>query len=178
MILVIGKPDSGKSEKAEELVLQMSESGKRIYLATMIPFGEEGEKRVRKHRKMREGKGFCTIECPSDITGISIDTDAFKDSVCLLECVSNLVGNEMHSDVNRSRNEEELTGSIVDEIDWLSDRVRELVVVTNEFDADPGFDRETMQYISLVNSVNEALKKKASKIYYITGEEWQIYENN
>ncbi len=40
--LIIGTPDSGKSKRAEDLALKLSGDGKRIYLATMDPFGEEG----------------------------------------------------------------------------------------------------------------------------------------
>ena len=50
MILVVGSPDSGKSVKAEELAAELSGNEKKIYLATMIPFGEEGAARVEKHR--------------------------------------------------------------------------------------------------------------------------------
>ena len=67
-VLIIGHPDSGKSELAERMVTEISAPGERIYLATMIPYGEDGAARVEKHRKMREGKGFTTIEAPFDIS--------------------------------------------------------------------------------------------------------------
>ena len=41
-VLIIGYPDSGKSKLAEDMVLEMSAPGERVYIATMIPFGEEG----------------------------------------------------------------------------------------------------------------------------------------
>lgn len=56
--LIIGYPDSGKSAMAERMVTEMSEPGERVYLATMIPFGQEGRDRIARHRKLREGKGF------------------------------------------------------------------------------------------------------------------------
>ena len=58
MMLVIGTPNSGKSEMAEKLVMEYmnaDENGsyKRasLYVATMIPYKEEGANRVKKHRK-------------------------------------------------------------------------------------------------------------------------------
>ena len=66
-VLIIGYPESGKSELAENMVMEMAAPGDRVYLATMIPYGDEGASRVEKHRKMREGKGFETIEAPFDI---------------------------------------------------------------------------------------------------------------
>ena len=44
MILVIGTPDSGKSAYAEELAVKSSGGAYMAYIATMIPFGDEGEK--------------------------------------------------------------------------------------------------------------------------------------
>lgn len=125
-ILVIGTPDSGKSEKAEGLALELSRNGKKIYLATMIPYGAEGEKRIEKHRKLRDGKGFITVEKTHDIADI-IDETGFivikksagnstdknegacrlkaEDATVLLECVSNLCANEMFDKTDESANE-------------------------------------------------------------------------
>ena len=66
--LVTGGCGSGKSEYAERRVLELG-AGYRIYLATMQCFDEESEKRVQRHRKMRAGKGFVTVERPLDLKG-------------------------------------------------------------------------------------------------------------
>ena len=68
MILVTGGSGSGKSAFAEDCVLALGEK-KRIYIATMFPFDEESKKRVARHRNMRSGKGFETVEC---YTGLKI----------------------------------------------------------------------------------------------------------
>ena len=70
--LIIGGSASGKSEYAERLVCSLP--GKRIYAATMEPFGEEGRERIARHRKLREGKGFVTVEVPRDL-------DVFADAL-------------------------------------------------------------------------------------------------
>ena len=88
IIVVIGTPDSGKSALAEKLCCELAGSMKKYYIATMVPYGEEGLKRVAKHRKMREGKGFETIERPVSLD--RIDDSVFEEEcTCLLECVSN-----------------------------------------------------------------------------------------
>ena len=46
-----------------KIVLFLLEKTDRIYIATMYPFDEESRKRVQRHRKMRQGKGFETVEC-------------------------------------------------------------------------------------------------------------------
>ena len=93
--LITGPPDSGKSLKAEELAVQ---GGRKnlYYLATMKVMDEEGSDRVKKHRAQREGKGFATIEQPYDIIKALDVIKAPKESTVLLECLSNLVGNELH----------------------------------------------------------------------------------
>ncbi|MBP3879053.1 MAG: bifunctional adenosylcobinamide kinase/adenosylcobinamide-phosphate guanylyltransferase [Lachnospiraceae bacterium] len=65
LCLVIGGSASGKSEYAERHVCALP--GRRIYAATMQPFGEEGRQRIARHRKLREGKGFVTVEVPRDL---------------------------------------------------------------------------------------------------------------
>ena len=55
IILVIGTPNSGKSEYAENLLLELAGANPKLYMATMIPYGREGEERVKKHRALRAG---------------------------------------------------------------------------------------------------------------------------
>ena len=62
---VIGAAASGKSAYAESLCL--GHDGPRVYLATMEPFGEEGARRIARHRALREGKGFSTLERTRDV---------------------------------------------------------------------------------------------------------------
>ena len=83
LYLVTGGSGSGKSEYAEALVQQLrGKSGQEAsdeekqgsddgvwYLATMIPYGAETEKKIDRHRKMRKDKGFVTKECYLDLKG-------------------------------------------------------------------------------------------------------------
>ena len=69
ILLVTGGSASGKSEYAENRALQLAkaEQKKLIYLAAMKPFGEEAAKRIERHRQLRAGKGFETVERYTDI---------------------------------------------------------------------------------------------------------------
>ena len=58
--LVTGGSGSGKSAYAESLLYSCE--GIRYYIATMQIYDAEGEKKVERHRKLRAGKGFLTIE--------------------------------------------------------------------------------------------------------------------
>ena len=84
--LVIGVPDSGKSALAEDLAMKLSRDGKRIYLATMEILDDAGKKRVEKHRKLREGKGFFTIEAPVKISeAVEDEPDEEKEEAVIEE---------------------------------------------------------------------------------------------
>lgn len=89
--LVTGGSGSGKSAYAEAMVMQ-SGRGKRYYLATMEVFGEEGKKKVERHKKLREGKGMITIERPRGLLGLVLDEG---ENTVLLECMANLAANEL-----------------------------------------------------------------------------------
>lgn len=89
--LVTGGSGSGKSAYAEAMVMQ-SGGRKRYYLATMEVFGEEGKKKVERHKKLREGKGMITIERPRGLLGLVLDEG---ENTVLLECMANLAANEL-----------------------------------------------------------------------------------
>ena len=61
MVLVTGGASSGKSAFAEQVACSLP--GSRYYLAAMKPYGEEGARRIARHRELRAGKGFATLEC-------------------------------------------------------------------------------------------------------------------
>ena len=69
--LITGGSGSGKSEYAEQKLMEYASHSKRnkkrYYIATMIPFGKETEEKIARHRKLRAGKGFETIECYTDL---------------------------------------------------------------------------------------------------------------
>ncbi len=163
-VLIIGYPDSGKSELAERMVTDISAPGERIYLATMIPYGAEGAARVEKHRKMREGKGFTTIEAPFDIADAIEKADKPDNSTVLLECLSNLVANELFE---RHASPDELTSRLSDDVVRLADKVRDLIIVSNHFDITADFDDETANYAQALDKLNDALADICDKVIRI-----------
>ena len=179
--LVLGTPDSGKSAKAESIVMDIAGAGKKYYIATMIPYGEEGTKRVKKHRDMRAGKGFETIECPVKVHELISRTSDLKDATVLLECMSNLIGNEMHNPeisdrinfeceaygkADKADDLAKMCDYIVDSVMTLAMVVENIVIVANHFSLeDEGYDEDTRRYVTLVDMVNTELKKRVDKVY-------------
>ena len=67
MTLILGGSGSGKSAYAEEYLCALAKGKRKYYLATMKCFDEETRAKISRHRKMRKGKDFSTIEQPVDI---------------------------------------------------------------------------------------------------------------
>ena len=96
--LVTGGSGSGKSAYAEQCILDFGGT-RRVYIATMQPFGAEGQARIARHRKMRAAKQFSTIECYTNLKEVELE----PGSDVLLECMSNLVANEMYMESGAGR---------------------------------------------------------------------------
>lgn len=167
MILIIGTPNSGKSKFAEDIILSLDSSDNKAYIATMEPYGEEGNRRVKKHQKMREGKGFITYEKPRAIGELCDDFTSRNVKTALLECVSNLVGNELYHEAYLEKSNDQITEIIVDEIKCVDSVIDNLVVVTNDFLEDEQYDDETKRYIEVVKLVNAKLLRLADKVLEI-----------
>ncbi len=164
--LIYGGSGSGKSEYAEGVVLALSGAGSRYYVATMKAYGEEGRKRVERHRKLRSGKGFQTIECPVNIAGALEQIPDPSGATVLLECVSNLLANEMFdtetSDQGSSAVQEDpgfadrpFTDQILEGLSVLCSRVKHTVIVSNNiFEDGTSYDEWTVRYMQYLGEIN------------------------
>lgn len=155
-ILITGGSGSGKSAYAEGRVMEFNIDDK-YYLATMQVFGAEGQAKVDRHRRLREGKGFTTIECQRDVNNAADDI-VENAAVVLLECVSNLVANEMFQPDGSIVDFKAVAKKVVSDIKALSEYVDNLVIVTNEVFSDTiCYDDQTISYIKALGLVNQQL---------------------
>ena len=164
MILVIGGCGSGKSSYAEEVVCSVSEEDmKKYYLATMQIFDEEGRKKVERHRKLRSGKGFLTIEQPTEI-GRSIEKMDAGRKIVLLECISNLTANEMFAG-ETPKLEMQVVQSVISDLEQLRKNTTNLVVVSNNvFEDGIVYEQTTMDYIHAMGEINQRLAAMADQV--------------
>ena len=170
LIIVSGENDSGKSLFAENIVAKCS--GRRYYIATMIPKTEENREKIKKHQKQRENLNFTTLEVPYNLVECKID----KDAAVLIEDVSNLLANNIFE---KDRGADEVFCDILN----LAQKCSLMVAVTiSGFDS-LGYDGETAMYIDSLNRINEKLKSEAcvcvtmtdGKPVYEKGESYDIY---
>ena len=163
MTLIIGGSGSGKSAYAEDYMVSISEDRKKYYIATMQIYDEEGKRKVERHRMLRGGKGFSTIEQPVDI-GKAAEKMEAEDRTALLECVSNLTANEMFSG-EVPGTEEAITEKIVGGIAVLNRELTHLVIVSNNvFEDGNVYNKTTMAYIRAMGCINQKLAEMADEV--------------
>lgn len=185
--IVTGGSGSGKSAYAEELICRYRKSekvvpvpaftakdsdiGELIYIATMKPRGEETRQKIKRHRAMRDNKGFSTIECCAGLcllteTGgplfLAPSAVARRKPFILLECMSNLAANELYGTKDGERRAAE---RILKGIDNLYNACHSLVIVTNEVCRElPCESREMDRYKQILSKINEELTARADRV--------------
>ena len=163
MTLIIGGSGSGKSAYAEDYMVSISEDRKKYYIATMQIYDEEGKRKVERHRMLRGGKGFSTIEQPIDI-GKAAEKMEDGERTALLECISNLTANEMFLG-EIPGTEEVITEKIVGGIAVLNRELTHLVIVSNDvFEDGNVYDKTTMAYIRAMGRINQKLAEMADEV--------------
>lgn len=200
--LIIGGSGSGKSAYAEDYVLAAAADLPKYYIATMQVYDAEGERKVERHRRLRAGKGFVTIEQPTDIAKAGLQIVTVQQSECrqkmnmvevsgavdevevkrsasiagaekeetqnastaLLECMSNLVANEMFSSEQMS-DVDTVVEEIVQGIASLTSQLSHLVIVSNNvFEDGIEYDATTLQYIEALGRINSRIAGMADRV--------------
>lgn len=187
--IVYGGSASGKSSYAESFAMSLQGEGRLLYIATMYPYkwntteiDPETMQRIERHRAMRADKGFDTVECYRHVEHIV----AKRQDVLLLECMSNLLANEMYLEqdsddgglaetmsevekagVGMSKTLSPVSKKIVQALVNLSTRVQDVVIVTNDVFSDGGsltYDESTREYVKNLAEINCALARVAETV--------------
>ncbi len=156
--VIIGGSGSGKSQYAEQLLLH-TKAKHLYYLATMEIHGEEEQQKVERHRRMREGKGFVTIEQPRDLSRVEIMWPR-EEAAVLVECISNLAANEFFSWEGEALEENIrlIEAKIIHGITLLASQANDLIIVTNDVFCDgEEYTGETMEYMKMLGRINQRL---------------------
>lgn len=185
MILVVGGSGSGKSAYAERCAEAVSDGKRKYYLATMQICDGESRKKAERHRRLRKGKGFVTIEQPVSVSEAIPKMEAGEKTV-LLECMSNLMANEMFGakaeDTEEKPSKEEVAekekhreiqnkpaDKIEKEIAALQGTVTHLIIVTNNvFEDGILYEKFTMEYMEALGRINEKLAAAADEVIEVT----------
>ena len=165
LVLVLGGSGSGKSAFAEKIIEEVSAGGDKYYIATMKIYDAEGEEKVKRHREMRAGKGYITIERPVDVHKVPMPSAG--GSIALLESISNLVANEMFKE-DETIAKAAVADKLCRDIDALAKGFENLVIVSdNVFEDGADYSRETLDYIDAMGAVNCRLAAMEDQVWEV-----------
>ena len=163
LVVVTGGSGSGKSAYAESRICEWNRQDPKplFYIATMYPYGEETEKKIERHRILRKGKGFETLEW---YTGLKqhLEDGSLKGADVLLECMSNLVANEMYMESGAGCHADQ---AILEGIRELNQQCSNLVIVTNEVFSESVPDSPEMkEYKRILGRINCEIAVMADQV--------------
>ncbi len=165
IILITGGQRSGKSKKAEELALSLSENP--VYMATAHVWDEEFQERVRKHQE-RRGPQWTNIEEERNLS-----LHDMKGRVVVIDCVTLWLTNFFFandSDVDKSLEEAKA------EFDKFTTPDATYIFVTNEIGLG-GVSENAVQrkFSDLQGWMNQYIAEKADEvILMVSGIEMKI----
>jgi adenosylcobinamide kinase/adenosylcobinamide-phosphate guanylyltransferase len=164
-VLIIGGAASGKSGLAEGIIASRGTLPRRYYIATMVPFGEEGRRRIERHRAARRAFGFETAERYRDLGGLALP----ERGDALLEDIGNLLANEMFGTEDCSpapADAENAAERVAGGALALRERCGLFVAVTNDISRDgAGYGAGTEEYIRVLGEVNRRLAAGFDEAY-------------
>ena len=154
IILITGGQRSGKSSKAEELALSLSESP--VYLATAHVWDEEFRERVRKHQE-RRGPQWTNIE-----EEIHLSHHDLSGRVVVIDCVTLWLTNfffQLDSQVDKSLE------AAKKEFDAFTQNNATYIFVTNEIGSG-GTSENAIQrkFTDLQGWMNQYIASKADEV--------------
>ncbi len=165
IILITGGQRSGKSKKAEQLALSLSENP--VYMATAHVWDEEFQERVRKHQE-RRGPQWTNIEEERNLS-----LHDMKGRVVVIDCVTLWLTNFFFandSDVDKSLEEAKA------EFDKFTTPDATYIFVTNEIGLG-GVSENAVQrkFSDLQGWMNQYIAEKADEvILMVSGIEMKI----
>lgn len=163
LTLILGGSASGKSAFAEQYAQKESGGGPLIYAATLPKEGPGNEAIIARHRKLRENKGFLTIEAERNLGALGKMHD-FSKATILLECVSNLLANEWFCREHCTAGREEIVRLTEEEILALASGCRNLIAVSSLiFEDGMRYDPGTAAYAEGLGEINRFLLSHADR---------------
>lgn len=171
--LVTGGARSGKSNYAEKLAL--SREGNVLYIATSIPFDQEMEDRIKKHKERRPANWY-TYEGYKDLWKV-YERDLAVNTI-LLDCVTIMITNLMfdltEENIEELKNDEidSIEKRIIDQIKGFLDTARsnepELILVTNEVGYGIVPENKLARiFRDMAGRINQYIASRADEVYLV-----------
>ena len=118
---------------------------------------ENAKERILKHRSMRQGKGFDTIEKEKFFQ--NLDFSAYE--IVLLECLPNLTANHIFGGGN--------INMLYEDIEYLMQKTKNLIIVTNDISSCAvNYSDEVYNYMKILNQLACSIAERADKVIEVT----------
>ena len=158
LILLTGGSACGKSAYGEKMAVLGPKP--LYYIAAMQPYDDECLRKIARHKELRKGKGFTTVERYTGVDSLHLPQTG---GTALLECLCNLTANEMYIQPNSPVDpvEKVLTG-----VENLRRQTDTLIVITNDVGSDnEEYSEETRAYIRYIGEINARVAAMADRVY-------------
>lgn len=174
LIFISGGVRSGKSQFAEQLAgnrRSRSETLTLHYIATGVAMDSEMTERIHRHQRQRSQgiDQWQTWEQPRNLALLS--TCFNNQDMMLLDCLTNLVNNELFADFSRVQEGEyqrEVMLNIQMGIGKLRERGHTLIVVSNEiFHEVVPAGESVLLYVKLLGKLHQWLVQEADEAYLV-----------
>ena len=173
-VFISGGAKCGKSSFAQDLTVALAGNGKRYYVATMIPTGEEDFNRIRRHISDRDGMGFETVECFKDIMDVANPHGTF-----LVDSVTSLVQNSLFP-VEKNY-EMDLNGAnrCADALIQFAHTVRHAVFVSDYIYSDAGrYSESTEMYRKCLADIDRRLAAVCDTVVEVSAGQLIIHKGD
>lgn len=173
-VFISGGAKCGKSSFAQDLTVALAGNGKRYYVATMIPTGEEDFNRIRRHISDRDGMGFETVECFKDIMDVANPHGTF-----LVDSVTSLVQNSLFP-VDKNY-EMDLNGAnrCADALIQFARTVRHAVFVSDYIYSDAGrYSESTEMYRKCLADIDRRLAAVCDTVVEVSAGQLIIHKGD
>ena len=173
-VFISGGAKCGKSSFAQDLTVALAGNGKRYYVATMIPTGEEDFNRIRRHISDRDGMGFETVECFKDIMDVANPHGTF-----LVDSVTSLVQNSLFP-VDKNY-EMDLNGAnrCADALIQFARTVRHAVFVSDYIYSDAGrYSESTEMYRKCLADIDRRLAAACDTVVEVSAGQLIIHKGD
>ena len=176
-VLISGGAKCGKSSFAQNLAVALSNGGKRYYIATMIPSGEEDLARIRNHLADREGMEFETVECFTNIMDCLRTAD--PEGSFLVDSVTSLIQNALFPAEKNYALDLSAAARCTDELEMFARTVRHAVFVSDDIFSDAErYSESTEAYRKCLGSIDRRLAAVCDTVIEACAGQFIVYKGD
>ena len=173
-VFISGGAKCGKSSIAQDITVALAKDGKRYYVATMIPSGEEDQERIRHHIADRDGMGFETVECSKHVMAIA-DTEG----TYLVDSITSLIQNALFPVERNYEMDLNAANRCADELVEFAHTVRHVVFVSDYIYSDAErYSQSTEMYRKCLADIDRRLAKICDTVIEVSAGQIVIHKGD